>query len=72
MPAVAPDWRARGGRGFYELGRRLDYMNYEVADALRDLFGVMRAGMRRLHIRLTTSGARPSDKASEPERPSTS
>ena len=72
MPTVAPDWRARGGRGFYELGRRLDYINYEVADAFRDLFGVMRAGIRRLHIRLTTSGARPSDKASEPERPSTS
>jgi uncharacterized membrane protein HdeD (DUF308 family) len=72
MPAVAPAWRARGGRGFYELGRRLDYMNYEVADAFRDLFGVMRAGIRRLHIRLTTSGAQPSDKASSPERPSTS
>jgi len=72
VPAVAPAWRARGGRGFYELGRRLDYMNYEVADAFRDLFSVLRAAIRRLHIRLTTSGARPSDKASEPERPSTS
>jgi hypothetical protein len=50
MPTVAPDWRARGGRGFYELGRRLDYSNYEVADAFRDLFGMMRAGIRCLYI----------------------
>jgi len=64
MPAVAPAWRARGGRGFYELGRRLDYMNYEVADAFHDLFGAINAGIHRLRNRLTTSGARPSDKAS--------
>jgi len=58
MPAVAPEWRARGGRGFYELGRRLDYINYEVADAFRDLFGVIRAGIRRLRIWLEGAGAR--------------
>jgi uncharacterized membrane protein HdeD (DUF308 family) len=51
MPAIAPVWRARGGRGFYELGRRLDYMNYEVADAFRDLFGALGAGMRRFRSR---------------------
>jgi len=52
MPIVAPVWRARGGRGFYELGRRLDYMNFEVADALRSLFGAIRAGTRRLRARV--------------------
>jgi hypothetical protein len=52
MPVVAPGWRARGGRGFYELGRRLDFMNYEVADASHSLFGAIRAGIRRLRDRL--------------------
>lgn len=58
MPTVAPAWRARGGRGFYELGRRLDYMNYEVTDAFSDLFGVMRAGIRRFGAWLSGAGAR--------------
>jgi hypothetical protein len=39
-------------------------MNYEVADAFHDLFGAINAGIHRLRNRLTTSGARPSDKAS--------
>jgi hypothetical protein len=55
---------ARSWRGFYELGWRLDYINDEVADALRDLFSAMRARIRHRHIRLTASSARPSDKAS--------
>jgi hypothetical protein len=50
MPTVAPDWRARGGRGFQELGRRLDYINYEVADAFRDLFGMMRGNPLPLYL----------------------
>jgi uncharacterized membrane protein HdeD (DUF308 family) len=64
MPVVVPGWRARGGRGFYELGRRLDYMNYEVADAFHSLFHAFGAGLLRLKSKLTASGARPSDKAS--------
>ncbi len=64
MPATAPAWRARGGRGFYEMGRRLDYMNYEVADAFRNLFHAINAGIQRLHARLTAGGPHPSDKAS--------
>jgi hypothetical protein len=60
------------GWGFYRVDGRLDYSNYEVAGAFLDVFGVMRAGICRLHIWLTASGARPSDKASYPERPSTS
>jgi uncharacterized membrane protein HdeD (DUF308 family) len=62
MPTTAPTWRARGGRGFYEMGRRLDYINYEVGAAFRDILRVISAGIRNL--RLTASGARPSDKAS--------
>jgi hypothetical protein len=44
MPTVAPACRAGGGCGLNDLGRRLDSINYEVADAFRDLFGAMRAG----------------------------
>jgi uncharacterized membrane protein HdeD (DUF308 family) len=58
LPAVAPVWRARGGRGFYELGRRLDYMNYEVAEAFRSLVGALGAGMRRLRGRQARTGLR--------------
>jgi hypothetical protein len=64
MPALAPAWRARGGRGFYEMGRRLDYINYEVAAAFRDIFRAVSAGMRSLRVRLTGAAAHPSDKAS--------
>jgi uncharacterized membrane protein HdeD (DUF308 family) len=58
MPVVAPGWRVRGGRGFYELGRRLDYMNYEVADAFRDLFGAINTRVRRLGAWLSGARAR--------------
>jgi hypothetical protein len=58
LPAVAPDRRARGGRGFYELGRRLDYMNYDVAQALRSSFGAVGAGMRRLRDGRAGAGSR--------------
>jgi uncharacterized membrane protein HdeD (DUF308 family) len=64
MPATAPAWRARGGRGFYEMGRRLDYINYEVAAAFRDGFRALNAGIRGLRVRMTGAGAHPSDKAS--------
>jgi hypothetical protein len=54
----SPQAGARGGRGFHELGRRLDYMNYEVADALRDLFGAINTRLRRLGARLSGARAR--------------
>lgn len=56
--------QAGGGRGLYEMGRRLDYLDYEVAAAFRDIFRALDAGMRGLRVWLTGAGAHPSDKAS--------
>jgi hypothetical protein len=51
MPAVAPEWRARGGYGFSMLGRRLEYINFEVAGAFRRLIQTLRSRIRRLRAR---------------------
>jgi uncharacterized membrane protein HdeD (DUF308 family) len=48
MPALAPEWRARGGYGFSVLGRRLAYINFEVASAFRSLIQALGSMIRRL------------------------